>query len=128
MTEKVTELPKETTKMRELKGDDIFTVLGILGKLDCQDEIMALVDGAFNSAEKDLEKRGTKVVAGLVFAVMKNINKAKDDINSFLADLTGKEVREINSLSMIDYTKLLIAFFKKEELKDFFKSIASVLS
>ena len=29
MTEKVTELPKET-KMRELKGDDIFTMLGIL--------------------------------------------------------------------------------------------------
>ena len=128
MTEKVTELPKETTKMRELKGDDIFTMLGILGKLDCQEEIMALVDGAFNSAEKDLEKRGPKVVAGLVFAVMKNINKAKDDINSFLADLTGKEVSEINSLSMIDYTKLLTAFFKKEELKDFFKSIASVLS
>jgi hypothetical protein len=128
MTEKVTELPKETTKMRELKGDDIFTMLGILGKLDCQEEIMALVDGAFNSAEKDLEKRGTKVVAGLVFAVMKNINKAKDDINSFLADLTGKEVSEINSLSMIDYAKLLTAFFKKEELKDFFKSIASVLS
>ena len=128
MTEKVTELPKETTKMRELKGDDIFTMLGILGKLDCQEEIMALVDGAFNSAEKDLEKRGKKVVAGLVFAVMKNINKAKDDINSFLADLTGKEVSEINSLSMIDYTKLLTAFFKKEELKDFFKSIASVLS
>ena len=128
MTEKATELPKETTKMRELKGDDIFTMLGILGKLDCQEEIMALVYGAFNSAEKDLEKRGTKVVAGLVFAVMKNINKAKDDINSFLADLTGKEVSEINSLSMIDYTKLLTAFFKKEELKDFFKSIASVLS
>lgn len=128
MTENVTELPKETAQMRELKGDDIFIMLGILGKLDCQDEIMALVDGAFNNAEKELEKRGTKVVAGLAFAVMKNINKAKDDINAFLADLTGKEVREINSLSMIDYTKLLTAFFKKEELKDFFKSIASVLS
>lgn len=128
MTEKVIELKQKEQKMRELKGDDIFTMLGILGKLDCQEEVMSLVDGAFGNAETDLEKRGTKVVAGLVFAVMKNINKAKEDINAFLADLTSQTISDVASLSMLDYTKLLTAFFKKEELKDFFKSMSSLLS
>ena len=128
MTDKVTELKTKSKEMRGLKGDDIFTMLGILGKLDCQEEVMSLVDGAFGNTETDLEKRGTKVVAGLVFAVMKNINKAKEDINAFLADLTSQTISDVASLSMLDYTKLLTAFFKKEELKDFFRSMSSLLS
>lgn len=128
MTDKVTELKTKSKEMRELKGDDIFTMFGILGKLDCQEEVLSLVDGAFNNAEQDLEKRGTKVVAGLVFTVMKNISKAKADINGFLADLTGQTITDIENLNMIAYTKLLTDFFKKEELKDFFKSMSSILN
>jgi hypothetical protein len=44
-----------------------------------------------------------------------------------LADLTGTSQKEIESLSMLDYSKLLIDFGKKAELKDFFQSIASLL-
>lgn len=133
-------------EMRELKGDDIFVMLSILGKLDVQDDVMDLIDKQFETGksislndrkskkltkaeqveqEIMIEKRGAKMVGGIAFTVIKNIGKAKDDINAFLADLTGEDV---SKLSMPEYVKLISDFFKKEELKDFFKSMSSLLN
>lgn len=133
-------------EMRELRGDDIFVMLSILGKLDVQDDVMKLIDRQFETgkvinlsdhkskkltkAEQDeqdllLQKRGYKMAGDVAFAVIKNIGKAKDDINAFLADLTGQDVSE---LSLIEYSKLIADFFRKEELKDFFKSMSSLFA
>ncbi|MFS5674347.1 hypothetical protein V2V72_07640 [Streptococcus agalactiae] len=133
-------------EMRELKGDDIFVMLSILGKLDVQDDVMDLIDKQFETgktinlndrkskkltkaeqAEQEImiEKRGAKLIGGIAFTVIKNIGKAKGDINAFLSDLTGEDVSE---LSMPEYMKLITDFFKKEELKDFFKSMSSLLN
>jgi F0F1-type ATP synthase membrane subunit b/b' len=67
------------------------------------------------------------LVTDIGFAILRHVNDAKADINKFLADLTGTSQREIESLSMLEYSKLLIDFGKKAELKDFFQSIASLL-
>ncbi|GAB6713829.1 hypothetical protein [Streptococcus uberis] len=133
-------------EMRELRGDDIFVMLSILGKLDVQDDVMKLIDRQFETGkvinlsdhkskkltkaeqeEQDLllQKRGYKMASDVAFAVIKNIGKAKDDINDFLADLTGQDVSE---LSLIEYSKLIADFFRKEELKDFFKSMSSLFA
>lgn len=133
-------------EMRELKGDDIFVMLSILGKLDVQDDVMALIDKQFETGkvinladhknkkltkaeqlEQDaiVQQRGIKMASGIAFTVMKNLGKAKVDINAFLDDLTGEDVSD---LSMLEYTKLIAEFFKKEELKDFFKSMSSLFA
>ncbi|HEM6033169.1 TPA: hypothetical protein U2B52_002164, partial [Streptococcus suis] len=62
------------------------------------------------------------------FAILRHVGEAKNDVNSFLADLTGTSRKDIESLSMLAYTGLLMDFAKKAELRDFFQSISSVLA
>ena len=133
-------------EMRELRGDDMFSMLSIIGKLDIKDDLVELFekqqekDGKMlghlskkptkaekEKQEKMLEKRGMQMIAGLIQTILANINKAKLDINTFLADLTNTSIQEIQELNFVDYTQLLVKFFKKPELKDFLTSISSIL-
>lgn len=145
--------------MRELKGDDIFTLLGIVGKLNIKDEFIQLFEQNVEatSAEKlalipqdhkkkeptkaelkrieeekkrleqEAQRRGMEAAAGLMQKVLLNAGQLKPDINSLLADLTGESLKSIQELGLKDYTGLIINFFKKPELEDFFSSIASLL-
>jgi len=141
--------------MRELKGDDLFTILSIVGKLDIKDEFVKMFETNAESvstiqlsdykdkdptkaeqkkiekqkakAEAETEARGMEAMAGIMQTVLLNINKIKGDINSLLADLTGESIETIEQLGLKEYTGLIVAFFKKEELKDFFSSIASLM-
>lgn len=142
-------------ELRELKGDDIFTLLGIVGKLDIKEEFIQLFEKNVESSpkvvpmdrqkkeptkaekvkleeqriqlEKEAEKRGMEAMAGLLQKVLLNAKTLKTDINELLADLTGAKQKEIQELGLTEYTGLIIKFFKKPELKDFFTSIASLL-
>ncbi len=136
-----------TLEMRELKGDDLFTLLSIVGKLDIKDEFIKMFENNSNAdkvvpmdhkkkeptkaelakQEAEAEKRGMEVMANLLQKVLVNIGTIKKDINSLLADLTGQTVKDIQNLGLKEYTALVIAFFKKPELADFFSSIASLL-
>ena len=134
-------------ELRELRGDDMFSMLSIIGKLDIKDDLVELFEkqqekdtqllghlskkptkAEKEKQEKMLEKRGMQMIAGLIQTILANINKAKSDINTFLADLTNTSIQEIQELNFVDYTQLLVKFFKKPELKDFLTSISSILS
>ena len=136
-----------TLEMRELKGDDLFTLLSIIGKLDIKDEFMKMFEDNSSASkvvpmdkqkkeptkaekaklEAEAEKRGMEVMANLLQKVLMNLGTVKKDINSLLADLTAQTVKDIQNLGLKEYTALVIAFFKKPELADFFSSIASLL-
>ncbi|NSU27876.1 hypothetical protein HRG89_04530 [Enterococcus faecalis] len=144
-----------TLEMRELKGDDLFTLLTIVGKLDVKDEFINLfekniesaekvepfdhktkeptkaeqkkIDAAKEKADKEATKRGIEMGAAMLQKVMLNLKDIKSDINGLLAELTGASVQEISALGLKEYTTLLVDFFKKPELADFFSSIASLL-
>ena len=130
-------------ELRELRGDDMFSMLSIIGKLDIKDDLVELFEkqqekdshllghlskkptkAEKEKQEKALEKRGMQMIAGLIQTILANINKAKLDINTFLADLTNTSIQKLN---FVDYTQLLVEFFKKPELKDFLTSISSIL-
>lgn len=144
-----------TLEMRELKGDDLFTLLAIIGKLDVKDEFINLfekniesaekvvplnaqikranksraekIDAAKEKADKEATKRGIEMGAAMLQKVMLNLKDIKSDINGLLAELTGVSIQEISALGLKEYTTLLVDFFKKPELADFFSSIASLL-
>lgn len=136
-----------TLEMRELKGDDLFTLLSIVGKMDIKDEFMLLfkqnseastVEPADHKKkqptkadlakqEADAEKRGMEAMAGMLQKVLLNAGKLKNDINTLLSDMTGEPLNTIQNLSLKDYTALILAFFRKPELSDFFSYIASFL-
>ncbi|MGQ7335481.1 hypothetical protein ACTGUN_05880 [Streptococcus suis] len=136
-----------TLEMRELKGDDLFTLLSIVGKMDIKDEFVNIFEQNIESAkvvpmdhkkkeptkaelakqEAEAEKRGMEAMAGLLQKVLVNVGKIKGDVNALFADLTGKPKKDIEALGLKEYTALIIGLFKKPELADFFSSIASLL-
>lgn len=136
-----------TLEMRELKGDDLFTLLSIVGKMDIKDEFTLLFKQNYEAStvepadhkkkqptkadlakqEADAEKRGMEAMAGMLQKVLLNAGKLKNDINTLLSDMTGEPLNTIQNLSLKDYTALILAFFRKPELSDFFSSIASLL-
>ena len=144
-----------TLEMRELRGDDMFSLLAIIGKLDIRDDFVKVfetnveasekvvpmdhqakkptkkeqeaLDKAAKEAEKAVQRRGMEAVANILQKVLLNIKTIKFEINEFLADLTGLTVQEITELGLKEYTGLIVAVFKKPERKDFFSSIASLM-
>lgn len=144
--------------MRELKGDDLFTMLNIVGQLEIEDEFKALFETNISEeadkkivelndfkkkeptkqgeadlrvkqleAQKEQALRSAEFGAKIVAKFIRNANKLRDEINPFLAELTDVDVKTIRQLSLMEYTGLIKGFIKKEELKDFFSSIATLM-
>lgn len=145
-------------RMRELKGDDLFTMLNIIGQLEIEDEFKELFETnikdevdqkvielkdrqkkqpskkeeeslALKKLEADKERalRSSHFGAKIITKVIRNANKLRDEINPFLAELTDTDVKTIKNLSLVEYAGLIKQFTKKEELKDFFSSIATLV-
>ncbi len=72
--------------------------------------------------KQDLEaqRRGMEMMAAIVQKTLTNIKSVKTDINLFLAELTGSDVSTIENLGIKEYTTLIVTFFQKPELADFF--------
>ena len=112
-------------ELRELKGSDIFKAANILGKLDIKDDLILLFKGG--GSEETAEGRGMEIIAGLAQNLMVKLPDVEKDLNTFLAELAGMKVKEVQDLSLTDYMTLLTAFGKKQELLDFFQSLTSFL-
>ena len=88
-------------EFRELKSDDFFTLMSIIGKLGITD---------------------SKEAATKIFTNMANV---KTDLNKFLASLTGKTLEEIADLSAKEYAKLAMRIISGPEATEVFTSLAS---
>ena len=131
-------------EMRELRGDDLFTLLSIVGKMDIKDEFMALFKDNTTPVTLDhkkkqptkaeqakidaeAEERGMQAMAAMLQKVLMNAGILKNDINALLSALTEQPLATIQNLGLNDYMDLIFAFFAKPELKGFFSRIASLL-
>lgn len=134
-------------------GDDLFILLSILSKLDIKEDLVLLFEGSTETLtierieelkkkhknhdalkqaikadlEKLINKRGMRIVADLIVKVMASIGTAKEEINTLLSQLCGVSIKEIKALNIAEYTQLVVAFFKKPELRDFLEYIKPLL-
>ena len=115
----------EQLKLRELQGDDLFTLLGIFAKLEIQDDIVEIFNGVDTSDLSVIEARGRSLMSSLISKLLKNITTVKVELNNFLGELTGTTGEEIGQLNLVTYGKLVKDFIGKPELKDFFQSLSS---
>lgn len=114
-------------EMRELKADDLFKMMPIIGGLNIKDDIVNMFQGNMTDGTEDEQTAGLKIMATILQTIMTNIGDVKHELNSLLGDLTGKTEKEVEDLDFATYTNLIVDFFKKPELGDFFKSIASFM-
>ena len=117
-------------EIRKLSGQDTFLMLKIMSKTGAKKGIKEFLSkpGSFGKGDKteeDYQKIGIDVMLDVADTIMSNLENAQEDINKLLANLCGMKVKEIEQLDFMEYNTLIMDFFKKEELKSFFKLIFS---
>ena len=74
------------------------------------------------------EQIGFGVVFDIAGIVVANIPKAEEEIQAFLASLTGKKLSEIKEMPFADYGELIIEVVMKEDFQDFFKRVTKLFN
>ena len=127
-------------EFKELTADDIFPMVELLKKIGFNQlknifnpsEIKKLVKSISEKGEKNNEELvysvGVSIFTDLAGIVIENLGNCKNAIYTILSNASGKTKEEIGSLNLIEFTQMLIAFFKKEEFRDFFKVVSQFLS
>lgn len=118
-------------QMRKLKGTDIFKVLRLLSKLGVKDLVFDMFGNTDLAKVKDAtdvkllaDGKGANLMAVIFETLTDKLPLIEDDLNQFLGDLTGNDAKEIADLEFGEYMQLIMDFFKKEELKDFFQQLS----
>ena len=132
-------------ELRELKSTDIFPMFKIMGKIGFKDlkerltqERIKDITGMMkqNAAEDSADPAentddmvtyvGFNVIMEVADILLSNLPKCEEEIYSFVGSVAGLKVAEVKDLSMVDFTKAIIAILQKEEFKDFFKVVSSL--
>ena len=74
------------------------------------------------------EQVGFDVVFDIAGIIISNIPKAEEEIQEFLASLTGMKVAEIKQMPFADYGELIIEVVTKDDFKDFFKRVMKLFN
>ena len=77
---------------------------------------------------KNVEQVGFGVLFDIAGIIISNIPKAEDEIQAFLASLTGMKVADIRKLPIADYGEMIIEVIMKEDFQDFFKRVMKLFN
>lgn len=113
-------------ELRRLSSKDIFPMAKIISKIGVKE---------FSSAFNGVDVTGGNVsavgftvfidIAGIIF---ENLGSCEKEIYSFLSDLSGVGVKDLQDLSMADFAQMIIDLVQKEEFRDFFKVVSKLLN
>jgi hypothetical protein len=77
---------------------------------------------------KNEEQIGFGVLFDIAGIIVSNIPKAEDEIQTFLASLTGMKVADIRKLPLADYGEMIMEVVMKEDFQDFFKRVMKLFN
>jgi len=76
----------------------------------------------------NVEELGFNIVFDIVGIILDNFPRAEEEIQAFLASLTGKKVKEIKEMPFADYGEMIMDVVTKEDFKDFFKRVMKLFN
>lgn len=125
-------------ELRELKSQDIFPMMKILGNIG-MDELKDIVSeenikslittiNAENKNEDVAVVLGFNLVLEIAGVVMNNLPKCEKDIYKFLGGLSGMTEKQIADLPMVTFAEMIMAVIDKDEFKDFFKVVSRLFN
>ena len=85
-------------------------------------------DDADKKKNINVEKVGIGIMFDIAGIIISNIPKAEDEIQSFLASVTGTKVSEVKKMSFADYGELIIEVVTKDDFKDFFGRVMKLFN
>lgn len=128
-------------EFRRLNAEDIFLLTSIVGKIGLREFKETLQDDSLGKLIGNLVKGkegeeneeinlstvytvGAAALLPIADIILGNLHKCKDDIYQLLANLTGKTYNEIKGLDGVVFFEMVMDFFKKPELADFWKVVS----
>lgn len=76
----------------------------------------------------NVEQIGFGVVFDIAGIIIANIPKAEEEIQAFLASVTGMKISEIKKMPFADYGELVLQVVMKEDFRDFFKRVMKLFN
>lgn len=125
-------------ELRPLKSVDIFPMFNILSKIGLKNirdsfspdrikKITSAVDSGENT-EEIATMVGFSVIIDVIDIIMSNLPACQKEIFTFLSNISGMTVKEIENLDLGTFTELVIDVIQKEEFKDFFKAVSKLFN
>lgn len=130
-----------TFELRKLKSDDVFPMFKIISKIGLKEikeqldpTTLGKIANAFQKDNEDVKAEdmvysiGFSVVLEIANVVIANIPNCKKEIYGLLSQVSGMSEKEIAELDMVTFTEMIVAFFKKEEFKDFIGVVSKLFN
>ena len=118
--------------LRKLEAKDIAPMASILSKIGLKevkncfspDDMKAIAGG--ESGIEAVGAVGVSVAFEIAGVILGNYERCQNDVFSFLASLSGMDIKQIESLPLGTFTEMVFDVVKKEEFKDFMKVVSKL--
>ncbi|WCG33973.1 hypothetical protein PML78_04580 [Enterococcus dispar] len=110
---------KDIAKIKSQKSKELVIVAS--GKDEKQKEALA---DQIKDIQEEISAQSFEFVSKAVKFILANHNSIKTELNSLLADLTGKTPEEIGKTNVVTYALLVKDFFLKPELREVFELLS----
>lgn len=128
-------------ELRTLKSEDVFPMFKIISKIGLK-EIKEQLDpvtlgkiaNAFKADNEGANSEdlvytiGFSVVLEIAQIVIANVPNCKKEIYGLLSQVSGMSEKELSELDMVAFTEMIVAFFKKDEFKDFIGVVSKLFN
>ena len=111
--------------LRELRDDDLWPLLDILGKVFPDELSVAFAQVA--TGEKRVDEIGAEIMVKLVSAVLKNMGKVRGEVYEFLSGVTGIPADVIPGMKFGTTPKMVWDIARDVKNADFFKELSKSL-
>ena len=75
-----------------------------------------------------IEQVGMTIGIDIAGIIVSNYPKAENEVQTFLASLTGMKIAEIQKMGFADFGELIMTVVMKEEFQDFFKRVMKLFN
>lgn len=118
--------------LRKLEAKDIAPMASILSKIGLKevkncfspDDMKAIVGG--EGGIEAVGAVGVSVAFEIAGVILSNYERCQNDVFSFLASLSGMDIKQIESLPLDTFAEMVIDVVKKEDFKDFMKVVSKL--
>ena len=118
------EVMEKPYTLRRLVDRDLFPILGIIGEVFPDDLAKTFVQ--LTTKEKTVQEVGAMAVMKMVLAVLKNMDKVKDDVYNLLSDVSGIPAEDIPNMEFGTTPMMIWDIVGNEKNCGFFKVLSKL--
>ena len=118
------EVMEKPYTLRRLVDRDLFPILGIISEVFPDDLAKTFVQ--LSTKEKSVQEVGAMAVRKMVLAVLKNMDKVKDDVYNLLSDVSGIPAEDIQNMEFGTTPSMIWDIVNNEKNNSFFKVLSKL--